>query len=90
MENINGPTNETGPQPSKLEHLRGILSKLQQAMENRRDERLGRKAPVQVVTNIAFPKPATTTTGSGKPRATPKSLSDFEAAFARLTSRQAS
>jgi hypothetical protein len=58
-------------------------------METRRDERLGRGAapPMQ---SIAFPKPAAPTTGSGKPRATPKSLSDFEAAFARLTNRQAS
>ena len=94
MENSNGQVQKIAIQPgevgSKLEHLRGILSKLQQTMEARRDERMGRKPTPQVAQNIAFPKPATTTSTSGKPRATPKSLSDFEAAFARLTSRQAS
>ncbi len=94
MENSNGQVQkvdmQTGAVTSKLEHLRGILSKLQQTMEARRDERMGRKPTPQMAQNIAFPKPATTTSTSGKPRATPKSLSDFEAAFARLTSRQAS
>ena len=95
MENSNGQVQKIAIQPgevgSKLEHLRGILSKLQQTMEARRDERMGRKpTPAPVAQNIAFPKPVTTTSTSGKPRATPKSLSDFEAAFARLTSRQAS
>ena len=94
MENSNGHVQKVDMKPgavtSKLEHLRGILSKLQQTMEARRDERMGRKPTPQVAQNIAFPKPATTTSTSGKPRATPKSLSDFEAAFARLTSRQAS
>ena len=94
MENSNGQVQKVDMQPgavtSKLEHLRGILSKLQQTMEARRDERMGRKPTPQVAQNIAFPKPSTTTSTSGKPRATPKSLSDFEAAFARLTSRQAS
>ena len=94
MENSNGQVQKVDMQPgavtSKLEHLRGILSKLQQTMEARRDERMGRKPTPQVAQNIAFPKPVTTTSTSGKPRATPKSLSDFEAAFARLTSRQAS
>ena len=94
MENSNGQVQKIAIQPgevgSKLEHLRGILSKLQQTMEARRDERMGRKPTPQVAQNIAFPKPATTTSTSGKPRATPKSLSEFEAAFARLTSRQAS
>jgi hypothetical protein len=96
MENSNGQVQKIAIQPgevgSKLEHLRGILSKLQQTMEARRDERMGRKPTPALSTpqNIAFPKPATTTSTSGKPRATPKSLSEFEAAFARLTSRQAS
>ena len=94
MENSNGQVQKVDMQPgavtSKLEHLRGILSKLQQTMEARRDERMGRKPTPPVAQNIAFPKPVTTTSTSGKPRATPKSLSDFEAAFARLTSRQAS
>ncbi len=94
MENSNGQVQkvdmQTGAVTSKLEHLRGILSKLQQTMEARRDERMGRKPTPQMAQNSAFPKPATTTSTSGKPRATPKSLSDFEAAFARLTSRQAS
>jgi len=95
MENSNGQVQKivitTETASSKLEHLRGILSKLQQTMQARRDERMGRTTtPVPVAQNIAFPKPATTTSTSGKPRATPKSLSDFEAAFARLTSRKAS
>jgi hypothetical protein len=96
MENSNGQVQKivitTETASSKLEHLRGILSKLQQTMQARRDERMGRTTttPAPVAQNIAFPKPATTTSTSGKPRATPKSLSDFEAAFARLTSRQAS
>ena len=94
MENSNGQVQKVDMQPgavtSKLEHLRGILSKLQQTMEARRDERMGRKPTPPVAQNIAFPKPVTTTSTSGKPRATPTSLSDFEAAFARLTSRQAS
>jgi hypothetical protein len=94
MENSNGQVQKIAIQPgevgSKLEHLRGILSKLQQTMEARRDERMGRKPTPLAPQNIAFPKPATTTSTSGKPRATPKSLSEFEAAFARLTSRQAS
>ena len=94
MENSNGQVQKIAIQPgevgSKLEHLRGILSKLQQTMEARRDERMGRKPTLPAPQNIAFPKPATTTSTSGKPRATPKSLSEFEAAFARLTSRQAS
>jgi hypothetical protein len=94
MENSNGQVQKVeihaGAASSKLEHLRGILSKLQQTMEARRDERMGRKPTPQPTQNIAFPKPISTTSTSGKPRATPKSLSDFEAAFARLTSRQAS
>lgn len=96
MENSNGQVKKIEIQPgaviSKLEHLRGILSKLQQTMEMRRDERMGRKPALTTTSaqNIAFPKHSTTTSTSGKPRATSKSLTDFEAAFARLTSRQAS
>ena len=97
MKNSNGQVQKIAMQPgvanSKLEHLRGILSKLQQTMEARRDERMGRTtkpALAAVPQNIAFPKPVITPSTSGKPRATSKSLSDFEAAFARLTSRQAS
>ena len=45
MENSNGQVQKivitTETASSKLEHLRGILSKLQQTMQARRDERMG-------------------------------------------------
>jgi hypothetical protein len=44
--------------------------------------------PSPVPAALPFPK-AAAASGSGKPRAVAKSLSDFEAAFARLTERQA-
>ena len=48
MENSNGQVQKieipAGVASSKLEHLRGILSKLQQTMEARRDERMGSQA----------------------------------------------
>ncbi len=92
MQNSNGQTQkvEIETPGSKLEHLRGILFKLQQAMQARRDERTGHKPAPKVEQSIAFPKTVSTASVSGKPRATPKSLSEFEAAFARLTNRQAS
>jgi HAMP domain-containing protein len=78
----------SGGSPTRFEHLRGLLRRMDRIVDSTRDQRLGRvivepTAPAP----IPFPKAQSAST-SGKPRAVAKSLQDFEAAFARLTDRQ--
>ncbi|MFM1830226.1 MAG: hypothetical protein RLZZ558_566 [Planctomycetota bacterium] len=75
---------------TRFEHLRGLLRRMDSTVDNTRDRRLGRVMvePAPVPAALPFPK-AAAASSPGKPRAVAKSLSDFEAAFARLTERQA-
>jgi hypothetical protein len=79
-----------GGAPTRFEHLRGLLRKMDRTVDSTRDQRLGRVIvePTAPPAAIPFPK-AVTPSASGKPRAVAKSLQDFEAAFARLADRQA-
>ncbi len=81
-------TSGAGSAPTRFEHLRGLLRRMDSTVDSTRDRRLGRVMvePTPAPATIPFPKPAVT---SDKPRAVAKSLSDFEAAFARLADRQA-
>lgn len=75
---------------TRFEHLRGLLRRMDSTVDSTRDRRLGRVMvePSPVPAALPFPK-ASAASDAGKPRAVAKSLSDFEAAFARLTERQA-
>ncbi|MBM4006333.1 MAG: hypothetical protein FJ292_02030 [Planctomycetes bacterium] len=85
----NGMQGGSGGVPTRFEHLRGLLRRMDRIVDSSRDQRLGRVivAPTVAPASIPFPK-AQATASSGKPRAVAKSLQDFEAAFARLTDRQ--
>jgi hypothetical protein len=86
--NGNGMQGGSGGSPTRFEHLRGLLRRMDRIVDSTRDQRLGRVI-VEPTTPapIPFPKAQSAST-SGKPRAVAKSLQDFEAAFARLTDRQ--
>ncbi len=84
-----GMQGASGTAPTRFEHLRGLLRRMDRTVDSTRDRRLGKPPePTPAPAAIPFPK-ATTPTANGKPRAVAKSLQDFEAAFARLTDRQA-
>lgn len=80
----------TGAAPTKFEHLRGLLQRMDRTVDSTRDRRTGKVMvePTTTPASIPFPR-AAQPSASGKPRAVAKSLQDFEAAFARLTDRQA-
>jgi hypothetical protein len=81
----------SGSTPTRFEHLRALLRRMDRTVDSTRDRRLGRPpepAHAPAPAAIPFPK-ATVPSASGKPRAVAKSLQDFEAAFARLADRQA-
>lgn len=85
----NGMQGGSGAVPTRFEHLRGLLRRMDRIVDSTRDQRLGRVIvePTAPPASIPFPK-AQAAASSGKPRAVAKSLQDFEAAFARLTDRQ--
>ncbi|MFZ4722149.1 MAG: hypothetical protein ACOYMI_03250 [Phycisphaerales bacterium] len=85
----NGVQGGSGGVPTRLEHLRGLLRRMDRIVDSTRDQRLGRVIvePATAPASIPFPR-AQAAASSGKPRAVAKSLQDFEAAFARLTDRQ--
>ncbi len=78
-----------GSAPTRFEHLRGLLRRMDSTVDSTRDRRMGRVMVEPTPAPAAIPFPRATAPASGKPRAVAKSLSDFEAAFARLTDRQA-
>jgi len=74
---------------TKLEHLRSLLMRMDRTVDSTRDRRIGRAIVVEpTLAPIPFAK-AVTAVASGKPRAVAKSLQDFDAAFNRVSSRQA-
>jgi hypothetical protein len=76
-------------QPTKFEHLRGLLQRMDRTVDSTRDKRMG-KVMVEPAAPAPIPFPrASVPTASGKPRAVAKSLQDFDAAFARAAGRQA-
>lgn len=79
-----------GSQPTKFEHLRGLLKRMDRTVDSNRDRRMGKVMvePNTAPAPIPFPR-AAQPSASGKPRAVAKSLQDFEAAFARASGRQA-
>lgn len=79
-----------GAQPTKFEHLRGLLQRMDRTVDSTRDRRMGKVMvePTTTPAPIPFPRAAQANV-SGKPRAVAKSLQDFEAAFARVSGRQA-
>ena len=85
----NGGQEGAGGAPTRFEHLRGLLRRMDRTVDSTRDQRLGRVIVETTAppASIPFPK-AQSPASSGKPRAVAKSLQDFEAAFARLTDRQ--
>lgn len=85
-----GMEGSSGASPTRFEHLRGLLRRMDRTVDSTRDRRLG-KPPEAVPPPAAIPFPKAAASGpsaSGKPRAVAKSLQEFEAAFARLTERQ--
>lgn len=87
--NEEGMTNGAGAAPTRFEHLRGLLRRMDTTVDSTRDRRLGKVMVEPASAPAAIPFPRQAAPSSGKPRAVAKSLSDFEAAFARLTDRQA-
>lgn len=83
-------TGSGGNQPTKFEHLRGLLKRMDRTVDSNRDRRMGKVMvePTTAPGPIPFPR-AAQPSASGKPRAVAKSLQDFEAAFARASGRQA-
>jgi hypothetical protein len=88
--NMSGTGTEggTGGAPTRFEHLRGLLRRMDRIVDSTRDQRLGRVIVEPSAPPAAIPFPKAQAPSSGKPRAVAKSLQDFEAAFARLTDRQ--
>ena len=82
-------TTGAGSAPTRFEHLRGLLRRMDSTVDNTRDRRLGRVMVEPAPAPAAIPFPKASAPDSGKPRAVAKSLSEFEAAFARLADRQA-
>ena len=83
-----GMQGASGTTPTRFEHLRGLLRRMDRTVDSTRDRRLG-KPPEPAPPPAAIPFPKAVSPGTaGKPRAVAKSLQDFEAAFARLTDRQ--
>jgi hypothetical protein len=82
-------TNGAGSAPTRFEHLRGLLRRMDSTVDNTRDRRMGRVMVEPAGAPAAIPFPVAAVPANGKPRAVAKSLSDFEAAFARLAERQA-
>ena len=82
-------TNGAGTAPTRFEHLRGLLRRMDSTVDSTRDRRMGRVVVEPAPAPAAIPFPRQAAPASDKPRAVAKSLSDFEAAFARLAERQA-
>lgn len=85
-----GTEGSSGGAPTRFEHLRGLLRRMDRTVDSTRDRRMG-KSPEATPppAAIPFPKAVAASPGAnGKPRAVAKSLQEFEAAFARLTDRQ--
>lgn len=83
-----GREGSSGASPTRFEHLRGLLRRMDRTVDSTRDRRLGKPAEAAAPPPAALPFPKPAADASGKPRAVAKSLQDFEAAFARLTDRQ--
>ena len=86
-----------------LERMRGLLARMEQAVDSTRNNRTVTPATPPVTAPAPAPAarpapaaeaprpiPFSEVSDSGKPKARAKSLEDFEAAFQRLSSRQAS